>query len=617
MNRRLPAAAAALALLFAAALPAGAQTPPSPAAPGAQARTPVTRADQLPRRIYALPKLPSELLEAPLAELMPLADALLRDTRADLATYDIQDAATLRGVHGLLMNLAMLRGDRAEVAAQAARMRELQDKPGPRLTTALAAEAVTEVRAGGGDAAAQSARLQALLTQRLSALPWADVETELKSAKASFELANPALVIGAFRSQLDVAAKNANFQVPAGMVAGILGARVQLDQLMPLRGALLAAYTSVVDRNVAAQPARPDRWSERVAALPADAKGTPVVVAIWDSGVDLALFRPVADAARRGMAFTDDGLPSNDLLRPLGEAAPRWPQLRSMVKGSMDLQAALDTEDSRRLKQTITSLKADQVKALQEDLALAGVYTHGTHVAGIAVDGNPFATVYPVTMLWSHKAEPPRPTEERSRRIAANYQRIVDGMKAAGVRVANMSWRYGPNFYEAALSFHGVGKDGEERKKMAAAMFAQERDALRTAMASAPEILFVAGAGNENNSADFVEYIPAGLELPNLITVGAVDRSGEETSFSTFGKTVAVHANGFEIESVVPGGERLKLSGTSMAAPQVSNLAAKLIALDAALTPTQVKALILASAERKGRVNLIHPKATLAKLAAR
>jgi len=125
----------------------------------------------------------------------------------------------------------------------------------------------------------------------------------------------------------------------------------------------------------------------------------------------------------------------------------------------------------------------------------------------------------------------------------------------------------------------------------------------------------VAGAGNEDNSADFEEYIPAGLELPNLLTAGAVDQAGSETSFSTFGKTVVVHANGFEVESPVPGGVRMKLSGTSMASPQVANLAAKLIALKPELKPTELKALILQGAERlpgadgkPGRVNLINPR---------
>ncbi|MFN8897009.1 MAG: S8 family serine peptidase, partial [Pseudomonadota bacterium] len=78
--------------------------------------------------------------------------------------------------------------------------------------------------------------------------------------------------------------------------------------------------------------------------------------------------------------------------------------------------------------------------------------------------------------------------------------------------------------------------------------------------------------------------------------------------FSTFGKTVVLHANGFEVESVLPGGDRMKASGTSMASPQVANLAAKLFALNPALTVAQVRDAILQGAERRGRVNLVHPR---------
>ena len=64
----------------------------------------------------------------------------------------------------------------------------------------------------------------------------------------------------------------------------------------------------------------------------------------------------------------------------------------------------------------------------------------------------------------------------------------------------------------------------------------------------------------------------------------------------------------------MPGGERVALSGTSMAAPQVANLAGKLLAVNPKLRSADVIQLIVDGAERTadGRRNLIHPKKTLA-----
>jgi len=68
------------------------------------------------------------------------------------------------------------------------------------------------------------------------------------------------------------------------------------------------------------------------------------------------------------------------------------------------------------------------------------------------------------------------------------------------------------------------------------------------------------------------------------------------------------------VESLLPGGDRVKFSGTSMASPQVANLAAKLFALNPKLTVAEVRTAILDGAERKGRVNLIHPRRTAERL---
>jgi hypothetical protein len=95
-------------------------------AASAPAKTAITRADQLPRRTYALPKLPSQLLEGPLGDLMPLADALERDLLSDMARFDIQDQATLRGFVSTRMNIVALRGDWAAMAPLATQLRALQ-----------------------------------------------------------------------------------------------------------------------------------------------------------------------------------------------------------------------------------------------------------------------------------------------------------------------------------------------------------------------------------------------------------------------------------------------------------------------------------------------------------
>ena len=101
---------------------------------------------------------------------------------------------------------------------------------------------------------------------------------------------------------------------------------------------------------------------------------------------------------------------------------------------------------------------------------------HGTHVAGIAVEGNPFARVYTATMLWEHRSEPVKPTEEMTRRTAAAYKQIVQSFKDQKLRVVNMSWRYGASAYEGMLAWHNAGATPDERKQLARRLFAIERD---------------------------------------------------------------------------------------------------------------------------------------------
>jgi subtilisin family serine protease len=240
---------------------------------------------------------------------------------------------------------------------------------------------------------------------------------------------------------------------------------------------------------------------------------------------------------------------------------------------------------------------------------------HGTHVAGIALAGNPYARLVNARIEFGYTMLPdPCPTKELAEKDARNAQAYVDFMKTHGVRVVNMSWGGSVAGIEKELELCGVGKTPDERKQAARELFEIQKNALTRAMASAPGILFVSAAGNENADSTFTESIPAAIALPNLLSVGAVDRAGDEASFTSYGPTVVVHANGYQVESVIPGGERVAESGTSMASPQVANLAAKILAVNPKLAPPQVIALIRDTADKTadGRRTLVNARKAVA-----
>jgi subtilisin family serine protease len=193
---------------------------------------------------------------------------------------------------------------------------------------------------------------------------------------------------------------------------------------------------------------------------------------------------------------------------------------------------------------------------------------------------------------------------------------VVRYFKQHHVRVVNMSWGGSAKDVEEGLEKCGIGKTSDERQRMARELFEIDKRGLTKAIASAPDILFVTAAGNSNSDASFGEFIPASIVLPNLLTVGAVDLAGDEASFTSYGPTVAVHANGYQVVSTLPGGMRVAFSGTSMASPNVTNLAAKLLAAKPQLKPTQVIDIIKSTADPSadGRRRLVNPKNAMARV---
>jgi subtilisin family serine protease len=202
---------------------------------------------------------------------------------------------------------------------------------------------------------------------------------------------------------------------------------------------------------------------------------------------------------------------------------------------------------------------------------------HGTHVAGtVSALGNNNLGVAGVA--WNTKVLPIKFLAADGSGYLSDAVRAVNYMvylKQTGlnIRVSNNSWGGGP-FSEA--------------------MF----EAIKSA--NDASILFVAAAGNEANNNDSYLTYPADYDVPNVISVGALEPFDSTTStlayFSNYGRrNVDIAAPGSNIASTYPGGGYVYLSGTSMASPHVAGALTLLASNQSWLSNEQLKQRVLST----------------------
>jgi subtilisin family serine protease len=198
---------------------------------------------------------------------------------------------------------------------------------------------------------------------------------------------------------------------------------------------------------------------------------------------------------------------------------------------------------------------------------------HGTHVAGIiaaiANNGKGIAGVAYNSRIMALRAAY---MDESGEGILESVDAVQAILYAAenGAKVINISWG---DYVESNLI----------------------KDAI--SIASSRGAIICASAGNDNTGN---RIYPAASDNPAIIAVGSTDKNDNWATFSNYGKWVHVSAPGRDIYSTTPGNTYGYLSGTSMATPHVSALAAMIISASPGINPLEVKARIMNSVDVMG-----------------
>ncbi|MBQ4897527.1 peptidase S8 [Paenibacillus sp. Marseille-P2973] len=194
---------------------------------------------------------------------------------------------------------------------------------------------------------------------------------------------------------------------------------------------------------------------------------------------------------------------------------------------------------------------------------------HGTHVAGI-ISANVNNNEGIAGMMWGGKILPVKALDKTGSGTTYSVAQGIIWATDHGAKVINMSLG---NYADAQFLHEAI-------------KYAFDRD-----------VVLIAATGNDNTERP---GYPAAY--PEVLSVSATDYHLQRASFSNYGDYVDVMAPGESIASTYPDNQYAALSGTSMASPHVSALAALIRSVNPKLKNTEVMDII-----RKNVIDLGDP----------
>ncbi|MCH2214054.1 MAG: S8 family serine peptidase [Flavobacteriales bacterium] len=250
----------------------------------------------------------------------------------------------------------------------------------------------------------------------------------------------------------------------------------------------------------------------------------------------------------------------------------------SIKEGADYFQAQLDYNFNLDFDPRSIVNESDFPSGYGNNIVYAESPDHGTHVAGIIAakrsNGEGIDGIAPNAKIMTLRAIPSG--DERDKDVAYAIRYAVDN----GARIINMSF----------------GKPFSPQLNLV-------NEAIQYAIKN--NVLLVHAAGNDSADNDKVKNYPDGTlgkkrSAKAFLTIAASSYSSTASflpEFSNFGEnSVDFAAPGVEIRSLKPENGVKSQSGTSMAAPVVSGVAALVLGLEPDLKAQKVKKLLLATA---------------------